>query len=248
MNHAIKKYRGKLEAIVKDRPHFKGAGKLTQKAIRHLTAGARAAIRMHSPTRNIRQLRHDLRNCPYHVFGEHFNCNPAFCKVRAGIDSEGNASSDTDDITEDNTGTSSVSSPPITSTITLQQQISDIIQQKKEDDMSPQTLPLQEETEARSGYIASLNQLPDGLFFSVLHAGDRLVSLAEQLVDNQTNNLAELYMGLRCYFDGGKVHKCVQSGSFAGRCYAAGLRYQEGPIGLLTLTKRLLASSLHSHW
>ena len=165
--------------------------------------------------------------------------------MRAGRDSEGNASSDTDDITEDNTGTSSVSSPPITSTITLQQQISDIIQQ---DDMSPQTLPPQEETEARSGYIASLNQLPDGLFFSVLHAGDQLVSLAEQLVDNQTNNLAEFYMRLRCYFDGGNVHKCVQSGSFAGRCYAAGLRYQEGPIGLLTLTKRLLASSLHSHW
>ena len=37
VNHAIKNYRGKLEAIVKDRPHFKGAGKLTQKAIRRLT-------------------------------------------------------------------------------------------------------------------------------------------------------------------------------------------------------------------
>ena len=103
MNHAIKNYRGKLEAIVKDRPHFNGAGKLTQKAVRRLTAGARAAIRMHSPTRNVRQLRHDLRNCPYRVFGEHSNCNPAFCKVRAGREGEGNASSDTDDITEDNT-------------------------------------------------------------------------------------------------------------------------------------------------
>ena len=63
VNHAIKNYRGKLEAIVKDRPHFKGAGKLTQKAIRCLTSGCRAAIRMHAPTRNIRQLQHDLRNC-----------------------------------------------------------------------------------------------------------------------------------------------------------------------------------------
>ena len=122
--------------------------------------------------------------------------------------------------TEDNTGTSYVSSPPITCTITLQQQISDIIQQEKEDDMSPQTLPLQEETEARSGYIVSLNQLPDCLFFSVLRAGDWLVSLAEQLMDNQTSNLAEFYMGLRSYFDGGKVYNCVQSGSFSGRCLA----------------------------
>ena len=186
-------------------------------------------IRMHAPTRNIRQLRHDLRNCPYHVFGDHSSCNPAFCKVRAGKDGEGNASSDTEDTTEDNTGTSSVNSPPITDTTTLQQQISDIIQQEKEDDMSPLTLPLQEEIEARSGYTASLDQLPDGLFFSVLRAGDRLVSLAEQLVDNQTSNLAECYMGLRTYFDGGKVYNRVQSGSFEGRCYAAGLRFQEGP-------------------
>lgn len=52
--------------------------------------------------------------------------------------------------------------------------------------------------------------------------------LAEQLVDNQTNNLAECYMGMRSYFDGGKVYNRVQSGSFEGRCYAAGLRFQEG--------------------
>ena len=76
-------------------------------------------------------------------------------------------------------GTSSVNSPPITDTTTLQQQISDIIQQGKDDDMSPLTLPLQDEIEARSGYTASLNQLPDGLFFSVLGAGNQLVSWAE---------------------------------------------------------------------
>ena len=62
--------------------------------------------------------------------------------------------------------------------------------------MSPQTLPLQEETESRSEYIASHDQLPDSLFFSVLCAGVWLVSLAEQLVDNQTNNLAEFYIAV----------------------------------------------------
>lgn len=87
---------------------------------------------------------------------------------------------------------------------------------------------LHDEAEARSGYTASLDQLPEGLFFSVLRASDRIVSLAEQLVDNQTSNLAECYMGLRSSFDGGKVYNREQSGSFEGRCYAAGLRFQEG--------------------
>ena len=95
--------------------------------------------------------------------------------------------------------------------------------------MSPLTLPLQDEIEARSGYTASLNQLPDGLFFNVLRAGNQLVSWAESPVDNQTSNLAECYMGLRFYFDGGKVYNRVHSGSFEGQCYAAGLRFQEGP-------------------
>ena len=98
----------------------------------------------------------------------------------------------------------------------MQQQINAIIQQEEEDDLSLANLPLHEEAEARSGYTASLDQLPEGLLFSVLRASDRIVSLAEQLVENQTSNLAECYMGLRSYFDGGKVYNRVQSGSFQG--------------------------------
>ena len=214
----------------------------TQKAIRHLTAVCIAAIRMHAPTRNIHQLRHNLRNCPYHVFGDYSSCNPAFCKVRSGTDG---ASSDTDDTTEDSTGTP-VNSSPITDTTTLQQQISDIIQQEKEDDMSPLTLPLQEEREARSWYTASLDQLPDDLFFSVLRADDWLVSLAEQLVDNQTSNLAERYMGLRSF----TVERCTTV--FNQALLKADAMHpvwgsRKVPNGLLTLAKRLLASNLHSH-
>jgi len=193
---------------------------LTQKAIRRLTAGARAAIRMHASTRDINQLRHDLRNAPYHVFGEHSKCNPAFCQVRAGT---------TKETSEDDTSSDTDTNPPVKRSTTLQQQINAVIQQEEEDDLSPADLPLHEEAEARSGYTASLDQLPEGLLFSVLRASDRIVSLAEQLVENQTSNLAECYMGLRSYFDGGKVYNRVQSGSFQGRCYAAGLRFQEGP-------------------
>ena len=219
VNHALKNYRAKLETIVKEKPSYKGAGKLSQKTIRRLTAGARAAIQMHASTRDVKQLRHGLRNAPYHVFGEHSKCNPAFCQVRADTAEE---------TSEEDTTSDTDPNPPVEPPTTLQQQINALIQQEEEDNLSPATLPLHEEAEARSGYTASLDQLPEGLLFSVLCASDRTVSLAEQLVDNQTSNLAECYMGLRSYFDCGKVYIRVQSGSFEGRCYADGLRYQAG--------------------
>ena len=218
VNHCLKNYRAKLELIVKENPAYKGAGKLTQNQIKRLTAGARAAIRMHAPTRNVEQLRHDLRNGPHHVFGDHSKCNQAFCTVR-GLEQAGERN---DEQLPSDTG-----SPAETST--LQEHLDEIIRQEQEDNLSPSSLSAQEEAEARSGYTASLDRLPDGLFFKVLRAGDRLVSLAKELIGNQTSNLAESYMGIRTYFDGGKVFNRVQSGSFESRCYAAALKFQEGP-------------------
>ena len=80
-NHACKNYRAKLEFIVQEHPRYKGRGGLTQKVIHRLTAAARAAIRMHSKTRKVDLLRHDLRNAPYHIFGDHSNCSASFCKA-----------------------------------------------------------------------------------------------------------------------------------------------------------------------
>ena len=295
VNHVLKNYRARLEQIVKDNPRFKGAGRLTRKQIRRLTAGARAAIRMHAPTRNTTQLRHDLRNAPYHAFGDHSKCNPAFCHVRGSVTEEANEENSpnlgttpptlsslqvqldniiapergdegdgthempTDNIIAPERGdegdgtqelpTDNIIAPergdegdgtqelPTDNIIApergdegdgMQEQLDNIIAQEQDDDMSPSALSPLEEDEARSGYTASLDQLPPGLFFQVLHAGDRLVSLTGQLIDNQTSNLAESYMGIRTYFDGGKIFNRVQSGSFESRCYAAGLKYQKG--------------------
>jgi len=36
---------------------------------------------MHSGTKDINQLKHDILNGPYHVFGFHAHCNPQFCNV-----------------------------------------------------------------------------------------------------------------------------------------------------------------------
>ena len=43
---------------------------------------------MHARTQEVEQLRHDLRNAPYHVFGDHSKCNQAFCHVREREETE----------------------------------------------------------------------------------------------------------------------------------------------------------------
>ena len=82
-NHVCKGYRSRLETLAADHPEFRGRGGLTKRAMQRLTVGARVAIRMHSKTGNVQQLRHDLRNGANHVFGNHCECNPVFCKFRS---------------------------------------------------------------------------------------------------------------------------------------------------------------------
>ena len=84
-NHACKAYRSRVEALAKNNPQFRGKGGLTKKAIQRLTIGARMAIKMHSSTHNINQLRHDLHNGPSHVFGDHSNCTSQFCTHRTTV-------------------------------------------------------------------------------------------------------------------------------------------------------------------
>ena len=87
-NHTIKSYRNRLEKITQDFPRYKGKGKLTQRAIQRLTARARGAIKMHKESNNVVLLRADLRNGPSHVFNDHSNCNPSFCKMAAQLTEE----------------------------------------------------------------------------------------------------------------------------------------------------------------
>ena len=80
VNHAVKCYRNRLEALCKDKPQYRGQDGLTISMMKRITHGARCAIRMHSTTGDVSALRHDLRNGPRHCFGDHRNCNSAFCK------------------------------------------------------------------------------------------------------------------------------------------------------------------------
>jgi len=74
-----------------------------------------------------------------------------------------------------------------------------------------------------------LDSLPPNFLHDVEAAGDRLVSKAEQLIQNKTTNITENFMSIRCKMDGGKFYNRIQSGSFQHRCMAAALRVQFGP-------------------
>ena len=63
-NHAVKCYRTRLEALVKDNPRIGGRGGLSKAMIVRIATGARSAIRYHSKTQDVAALRHDLRNGP----------------------------------------------------------------------------------------------------------------------------------------------------------------------------------------
>ena len=60
----------------------------------------------------------------------------------------------------------------------------------------------------------------------------RLVSKADQLIDNVTTNVAESWMHIRTKYDGGKVINRSQSGSWEHRCMGAGLQASSGDLKL----------------
>ena len=73
--HAVKCYRGALEKLVAEKPHYKEKGKLTVAMQKRLTTAARCAIEMRSTGSDVKQvtklLQQDLRNGPLHCSGVH---------------------------------------------------------------------------------------------------------------------------------------------------------------------------------
>ena len=83
------------------------------------------------------------------------------------------------------------------------------------------------ENEARRGGITPTNIEPK-LYHDIQTVLSRLVVKANQLVSNETTNLAEAWMHIRSKFDGGKVINRSQSGSWEHRCMGAGLQQNMG--------------------
>ena len=74
-NHAIRCYRKSLHDLVDAHPEWKGRNGLSKMKIKKIAAGARE-------TGNVEALRRDLRNGPYHVFGDHRKCSASLCKAK----------------------------------------------------------------------------------------------------------------------------------------------------------------------
>ena len=197
--------------------------------MQRLTVGTRVAIRMHVKTDNIQRLRHDLRNGPNHVFGDHRECNPAFCKLRLYSGSSSDVSSSSS-VTDSDYGEDRQDDQTLTA------QFEDIIQAELDDEPTA--------IDEHDIHIkpTTLHSLPDGLLEKVKACGDRLVMLSAQLITNETSNLAKCYMSIRRIFDGGKEYNKMQSGSFEGRCYAAGMRVQAGPTWQLETEEHICCS------
>ena len=106
----------------------------------------------------------------------------------------------------------------------MEQQIDTIILAEADN-----TTPGDELDATHGGHPSVASNLAPGLLNAVAKCADRIVSLAPQLISNQTSNLAEKYMSIRCVMDGGKQFNRIQSGSFEHHCTAAGLAKQHGP-------------------
>ncbi|KAJ8914142.1 hypothetical protein NQ315_016220 [Exocentrus adspersus] len=67
-----------------------------------------------------------------------------------------------------------------------------------------------------------------GILYHIRSALDRVIRYGDNLIDNETNNRAELFMSILCKYNAGKRLNLIQRGSFQTRAHLAGLQYNEG--------------------
>lgn len=67
-----------------------------------------------------------------------------------------------------------------------------------------------------------------GIYIYIEAALDRVIQLCPRLIDDLTNNHAEMFMSLLCKYQSGKRLNLIQRGSFETRCYMAALQYNLG--------------------
>ena len=104
------------------------------------------AITKHSVTKNSAQLRHDLRNRPSRVFGDHTNCSKDFCTFQQNPSVPDNERDEEDQPTV-----------PTAAEQTIKEQINTIIQTETELQISPHDA-------AQGGHTSLTNNLAPGLF------------------------------------------------------------------------------------
>ncbi len=179
-NHAIKCYRGSLEKLVQEKPQYKGKGKLTESMRKRLTTAARCAIKMRSTLTDrgaaAKLLRQDLRNGPFHCFGDHSKCSTDYCKV---AQSEHCEQTDTGSSAPIDTANPSITESGVTADI---HGVADQEQRLWEDALSEDNLE-----DVRS--VPSSSQPIDSeMMCDIQRLVSRLIAKAEQLIGKKPNN------------------------------------------------------------
>lgn len=74
------------------------------------------------------------------------------------------------------------------------------------------------------------------LVFHLNSAVEKLIQMSHQLIDNDTNNRAELYMSLLCKFNVAKQFHLTGRGNFQARSMVSGVRYGKELLAALLVT------------
>lgn len=153
----------------------------------------------------ITELRKDIPNVVYHVFGHHKDCSVDFCKVKQGLE---------------------IQNDEANITVTSEEGNGDCLADVNEEWVEG-TAECDEELSRGASPLGCID-LEINLIRDVKVLLMRLANKAEKLIGNFTTNLAESWMGVRSKFDGGKVKNRCQRGSWHFRCFGAALRNNFG--------------------
>ena len=223
---------------------YKGKGKLTESMRKKLTKAARCAIKMRSAHSNkgeaVKLLREDLRNGPYHCFGDHSRCSTDYCKVKqkAAKQRSSNTEHRQPESTENTTGTEKDMTTDISEVAEQEQRLwQDALNEENLEDVR-EIPPISQEIDREmmcdiqrlvGRLIAKSEQLLG--MYNIYKKGSVTYTITHvlYLAGNFTTNLAESWMHIRSKFDRGKQINRSQSGSWQGRCAGAGLRQVLGP-------------------
>ncbi|ESO87071.1 hypothetical protein LOTGIDRAFT_154561 [Lottia gigantea] len=210
-NHACKCLRSSLEKMVDRLPKLRGRGKLTLATRIRIVSAVRCAIRMRSSEENrslaCKKSVHDIKNCIYHVFGDHTRCSE-FCKKSSGE-------------------IPSKESNP-TSTCEDEQSESVISVVRDQQDFWTDGSSLKDQEDSRLAVPGrGLSAADNEIINEVCPLLNRIASKAERLLGNFTTNLAEAWMNIRAKFDGGKFFNRCSRGSWHCRCYGGALRQNQ---------------------
>ena len=212
-NHVCKCLRGNLEKLVDGNPSYKGKGNLTKASRVKITSAVRCAIRMRSKEEDkqkaARSLEKDIKNSVYHIFGDHSNCSDDFCKSKTTChETQNTVGEEPENIEIENEENDYI----LDNQINFWNEGASIEEQEKSRSVSSGKCSLNPKIMKDVGIILN-----------------KVAQKAPRLIGNYTTNLAECWMHIRTKFDGGKVFNHCARGSWHTRCFAGGLRFNEGP-------------------